>query len=54
MTETVASGSRLESSFEPFDNVASGYDREALMGIDGQQVLAVPGDDQLGARRDGA
>ena len=38
---------------QPIHDLARGNDGDALMAADGQQMLAIPGDDQLGARRDG-
>lgn len=39
----------LESCLQPIDDLTRGDHGDALMGSDGQQVLAIPGDDQLSA-----
>jgi hypothetical protein len=44
-----AQGSGLESCVKPVRDLTRGDDGDAQMAADGQQVLAVAGDDQLGS-----
>lgn len=48
-----ALGSGLESCLKPLDELPGGDDGDALVAADSQQVLAIPGDDQLGSRGHG-
>lgn len=47
------SSSVRSARLDPVDDLARSDDGDALMHTDGQQMLAVAGDDQLGARGDG-
>ena len=47
------SGSSLEYPLKPVHNLTRSNDRDALMDADGQQVLAISGDDQFGVCRNG-
>lgn len=46
-------GSSLASCLQPLDDFTRSDDGDALMAADGQQMLAIPGDDQLGSRGHG-